>query len=603
MRQFWLLQRPIFRSSLYFRHNLTKSHYCAPIFGMTENITTPASTVKQIGDNKRLSSTVADPTKQTKAKKPKLRRYKAKKVDATSPMGVLEFEVNDLLKSQDLSREQVLNDVTAILNDKSRVDGPIVLQYHREVKNVKVLEITSNGNGLALIDNPVEPGKKQVVIIPFGLPGDMVNIKVFKTHPYYVESDLLDVIEKSPMRRDDLIRDKYFGKSSGSQLEFLTYDDQLKLKRKTIMNAYKFFAPRLVAENLLPQFGTTVASPLQFGYRTKITPHFDMPRIKEKKLTERPPLGFGQKGRPQWRKDTLHIGGHASILDIDECVLATEVLNIGLTNERRKFEEEFKNYKKGATILLRENTIILDPSKPTPEQLTEEGSRDENGNISYVEVEDEEHNVKLAKTCVTNSRQIVTEYVDGYTFNFSAGEFFQNNNAILPVITKYVRDNLQNSTKDGENESRFLVDAYCGSGLFSICSSKGVDKVIGVEISADSVSFAEKNAKANGVENCRFIVGKAEKLFESIDTASDRTSVILDPPRKGCDELFLKQLAAYNPAKIVYISCNVHSQARDVEYFLKETENGSAYQIESIRGFDFFPQTHHVESVCIMKRV
>lgn len=167
-------------------------------------------------------------------------------------MGVLEFEVNDLLKSQNLSREQVLNDVTSILNDKSSTDGPIVLQYHREVKNVKVLEITSNGNGLALIDNPVETEKKQVVIIPFGLPGDVVNIKVFKTHPYYVESDLLDVVEKSPMRRDDLIRDKYFGKSSGSQLEFLTYDDQLELKRKTIMNAYKFFAPRLVAEKLLP---------------------------------------------------------------------------------------------------------------------------------------------------------------------------------------------------------------------------------------------------------------------------------------------------------------------------------------------------------------
>ncbi|CAI1579031.1 hypothetical protein SEUBUCD646_0K02720 [Saccharomyces eubayanus] len=604
MLRFWISQKPIFRPSYCLRGIFIKNHCRTPITKMTETTTKATSTVQQqTADNKRLSSAVADPAKQKKTKKPKLRKYKAKKVDPTSPMGVLEFEVDDLLKSQNLSRDEVLNDVTAILNDTSKIDGPITVQYHRMVKNVKVLEITSNGNGLALIANPVEPEKKQVVIIPFGLPGDLVNIKVFKTHPYYVESDLLDVVETSPMRRDDLIKDKYFGKSSGSQLEFLTYDDQLKLKRNTIMNAYKFFAPKLNSEKLLPHFGTTIASPLQFGYRTKITPHFDMPRRKAKELTERPPLGFGQKGRPQWRKETLDVGGHGSILDIDECVLATEVLNKGLTNERRKFEKEFNSYKKGATILLRENTTILDPSKPTLEQLTEEGSRDENGDVSYVEVEDKEHNVKLAKTCVTNSRQIVTEYVDGYTFNFSAGEFFQNNNAILPVVTKYVRDNLQIPNKDGKNEPRFLVDAYCGSGLFSICSSKGVDKVIGVEISADSVSFAEKNAKANDVENCRFIVGKAEKLFESIDTPNDRTSVILDPPRKGCDELFLKQLAAYNPAKIVYISCNVHSQARDVEYFLKETENGSSYKIESIRGFDFFPQTHHVESVCVMTRV
>lgn len=217
---------------------------------MTETTTKETSTVQQSADNKRLSSAVADPAKQMKTKKPKLRKYKAKKVDPTSPMGVLEFEIDHLLKSQNLSRDQVLNDVNAILNDTSKVDGPITVQYHREVKNVKVLDITSNGNGLALIANPVKTEKKQVVVIPFGLPDDLVNIKVFKTHPFYVESDLLDVVEKSPMRRDDLIKDKYFGKSSGSQLEFLTYDDQLKLKRNTIVNAYKFFAPKLTSEKL-----------------------------------------------------------------------------------------------------------------------------------------------------------------------------------------------------------------------------------------------------------------------------------------------------------------------------------------------------------------
>lgn len=249
MRRFWIIRKPVFRSSFYTCNSFIKKYYYTLITTMTDNTTTTSLTVEHPGDNKRLSSSVTNSSKQ-KTKKPKLRKYKAKKVDVTSPMGVLEFEVNDLLETQNLSREQVLNDVTAILNDKLKKDGSITMQYHREVRNVRVLEITANCNGLALIDNPVELGKKQVVIIPFGLPGDVVNIKVFKTHPYYVESDLLEVVEKSPMRRDDLIKDKYFGKSSGSQLEFLTYDDQLKLKRKTISNAYKFFAPRLVAEKL-----------------------------------------------------------------------------------------------------------------------------------------------------------------------------------------------------------------------------------------------------------------------------------------------------------------------------------------------------------------
>ncbi|CCK69238.1 tRNA (uracil(54)-C(5))-methyltransferase KNAG_0C01250 [Huiozyma naganishii CBS 8797] len=577
------------------RRNWYKAQVCLRGTKISHTTNSILMSSESPNDTKRPSSAIlVNPPKQ---KKQKLKRYKQKKVDVTSPLGILQLEIDELLKENSLARENVCNDIKTILNDKT---NEIRDKYHREVSNVKVQKLTSNGDGLALIDNPVETTKKQIVIIPFGLPGDLVNVKVFKTHPYYVESDLLDVLENSPLRHNELIRDKYFGKYSGSQFEFLTYEDQLKIKQTTVANAYKFFAPRLVSEGLLPEIGTTVASPLKYNYRTKITPHFDMPR-RATTLEVRPPLGFGQKGRPKWRKETLEVGGTAPILDIDRCELATDILNIGLTNERRKFDVEFKKYKKGATILLRENTVILDPKVPTEEQLGE-GSRDINGKVSYIEVADEEHGVALAKTCVTNSTQIVTEYVDGYVFNFSAGEFFQNNDSILPIVTKYVRDNLQ-IPNSSSHDPNYLVDAYCGSGLFSVCSSKGVTKVIGVEISADSVSFAEKNAKANNVENCRFIVGKAEKLFESIDIPSDRTSVILDPPRKGCDEIFMKQLSEFHPARIVYISCNVHSQARDLEYFLKETENGKDYKVESLRGFDFFPQTHHVESVCVLSRV
>lgn len=549
---------------------------------------------------KRPLATSAKPPIIKKPKKAKLKKYKAKKVDATSPLGVLQFEIDELLEAQSLKRENVCNDVSAILNDTSTIDGPVASAYHREVKNVKVLKLGSNGDGLGIIENPVEDNKKQVVIIPFGLPGDIVDIKVFKTHPHYVESDLLAVVSSSPMRKDNLINCKYFGKCSGCQFQFLNYEQQLELKRTTISQAYKHFAPRLLGDGLLPDIDSTTGSPLKFDYRTKLTPHFDVPR-KVKVLEKRPPLGFGQKGRPKWRKSTEDAGGSSPILDIEECPIGTPIINKGMKNERDRFKKDFTKYKKGATILLRENTTLLNAIEDTKVQLTSDGSKDTDGSLSYIESQDDVNDQKLAKTCVTNTRQIVTEYIDGYTFQFSAGEFFQNNNSILPLVTKYVRENLRIANSKPEDEHH-LVDAYCGSGLFSICSSKGVNRVIGVEISADSVSFAERNAKANGIENCQFIVGKAEKLFESIDIPNNRTSVILDPPRKGCDELFLKQLAEYYPAKVVYISCNVHSQARDVEYFLKDTDKGKDYKIESLRGFDFFPQTHHVESVCVLSR-
>ena len=209
------------------------------------------------------------------------------------------------------------------------------------------------------------------------------------------------------------------------------------------------------------------------------------------------------------------------MLDIEECIIGTKIINQGMTNERARFEREFTKYNKGATILLREHTKVIDPEIPVAEQL-DDGSEDIEGKISYLQINDEENDKSLVKTCVTNTRQIVTEYINGYTFQFSAGEFFQNNNSILPSVTAYVRKNLQIEGSKPE-DPHYLVDAYCGSGLFSITSSKGVDRVIGVEVSADSVTFAERNAKANGVENCKFIVGKAEKIFGSIDTPCDRT--------------------------------------------------------------------------------
>lgn len=521
-----------------------------------------------------------------KVKQPKKykRKYKAKDVDPTAPMGVLQYEIKQILKENSLSEGLIANDMKELLNDKE-----VEQIYHRTVENVKVLKLSSNGDGLGLIPHPVNPDGKQVVIIPFGLPGDVVDIRVFKSHPLYVESDLLTVKEASKDRDDSLINCRYFGKCSGCQYQNVDYDTQLEFKRQTIINAYKHFAPKLTSGSL-PEVDKTQSSPLHYSYRTKLTPHFNVPNKIPQDYT-RPSLGFGSKGRPTWRQTD---GGDYLILDIEECAIGTSIVIQGMKNERSRFEKEFTKYKRGATILLRENTIL--PEEDGEFEVTG-GSTDPEGQISTIEVE--ANDTKLLKTCVTESRTVVTEFVNGYTFEFSAGEFFQNNNLILPIVTEYVKNNLQ-IPGSGENDENFLVDAYCGSGLFSITCLSGVSRVIGVEVSADSVKFAERNAKTNKIQNAKFIVGKAEEIFKNIDTPANRTSVILDPPRKGCDDVFLNQLSEYHPAKIVYISCNVHSQARDVEWFIHNTKFGGDYKVESVRGFDFFPQTHHVESVAVL---
>ena len=514
-------------------------------------------------------------------KRNKTKKYKNKRIDPTSPYGVLEYEIKELCEKHDLTLEDISNNMKGVLNNPSIQDS-----YHRQVEHVRILCFTSNGDGLALVPHIDESKKKQVVIVPFGIPGDEATIKIFKTHPLYAEADLLSVQSPSKLRDESLIKCRYFGKCSGCQFQDISYDEQLKIKRQTIINAFKHFAPKLTELKKLPPVLETQRSPLQYNYRTKLTPHFDISTKKTgADLEHRPNFGFGAKGRPTWRQSDF--GPTGSILDIEECDIGTQVVNIGLRNERKRLEHTYKTYEKGATILLREDTKVKDGNFELGE-----ASRDENDEISSATIQGEEQT--LVKTCVTESRQVVQEIINEFKFEFSAGEFFQNNNSILPLVTLYVKSNLLHTTPN------YLVDAYCGSGLFSITCSKNVSKVIGVEVSADSVKFARHNAQLNKIENAQFIVGKAEEIFKDIDTPADQTSVILDPPRKGCDDVFLNQLSAYNPAKIVYISCNVHSQARDVEWFLNNTENGSMYQVESIKGFDFFPQTHHVESVAVL---
>jgi tRNA (uracil-5-)-methyltransferase len=103
---------------------------------------------------------------------------------------------------------------------------------------------------------------------------------------------------------------------------------------------------------------------------------------------------------------------------------------------------------------------------------------------------------------------------------------------------------------------------------------------------------------------CQFIDADAAELFKSVKFPSDETVVVLDPPRKGCDDSFLRQLLKFRPRRVVYVSCNVHTQARDVGVLVQGVEEGGTrYTIESLRGFDFFPQTGHVEGVAVLSRV
>ncbi|CCG83857.1 protein of unknown function [Taphrina deformans PYCC 5710] len=436
----------------------------------------------------------------------------------------------------------------ALLSEQER-DVEITSFVKFEPLEVNIKCLNSSADGMGYVGG-------YTAIVPFTMAGDKVSAK-----PYYINDserillcDLESITVKADGRDEASIRCKYFGKCSGCQMQEIPYQVQLAHKRKVVEDAFENFSN--LAPDLLPVVGETIGSPIQYNYRTKITPHFDQPR-RGFALGEYPQIGFNEKGR---RK----------VMDIEECPIATEALNQGLTRERTKVLDNLKSFKRGATLLLRQHST-----------QTESG-------LSY--------------SCVSDSKDIITEYIGKYKFQSPAGAFFQNNNAIMPLLTEYVRENLlKDELTSSDHPERFLVDAYCGSGLFSITCSNGFAAVNGVEISQDSVKWAKINAQTNGIENIEFLAGSAEALFEKIKFPPAQTSMILDPPRKGCDTIFLEQLLAFSPERIVYVSCCVQTQARDIGYILNHS-SGKDYTVESIRGFDLFPNTYHVEGVCVLQK-
>ena len=479
---------------------------------------------------------------------------------------------------------------------------------------VQITELSSTGDGLGLL-----PSSDHVYVVPFTSPGDQVRAKVVHRDDQqsYTLTDFIEVIKPSPKRDDSRIKCPYFTKCSGCQLQMLSYEDQLAHKKTIIERAYANFSG--LAPNLIPLVGNTIGSPLQYGYRTKLTPHFDGPQGGRKarrqgedpKWTKVPPIGFMQKGT-RWT------------IDIEDCPIGTDAVRLGMKSERARVTRDIDQYKRGATLLLRESTErkASEPLRDTDNELENITSEhvDElpalESTITPVKQETLPSTSLLqpsvsssslgpkhvdVKTCVTDSNAITTEYVDDFVFTNKAGAFFQNNNSILPSFTQYIRDHVI-PPFGGDPPVTDLIDAYCGSGLFTITLSSLFSSSIGIDISEHSIESAHKNAVLNSIQNTKFLPATASAIFASVESHPDQTVVVIDPPRKGCDQDFLKQVLQYGPKRVVYVSCNVHTQARDVGVLVEGMTNTTRYDLESLCGFDFFPQTGHVEGVAILGR-
>ena len=362
-----------------------------------------------------------------------------------------------------------------------------------------------------------------VVMVPFVAPGELVKVRVFRNFKNYSDADLIEVVKSSPDRVDP--RCPLYTNCGGCQYQHLSYKRQLIVKTRHVEELMQKLGEIDFPVNLAH------GSPREYNYRTKITPHYNRPKNDGSQ-----PVGF------------LKYGRRDRIIDVKNCSIASDAINAALPLARDNIRRSSgkKRRQRGGTLLMRDviEGVVYDP------------------------------------------RQIVSERVGKITFQFKAGEFFQNNPFILPQLVEYV------AAEASSEGARYLIDAFCGVGLFSLSTASYFEEVAGVEISEQAVRWAQVNCTISDIKNVRFVIGKAEDIFEGLKFPAGETALVIDPPRKGCDECFRRQLMQFSPKRVIYVSCDPATQARDLKDFIK-----GGYKITQIQPFDLFPHTRHIESV------
>ncbi|KAJ7431941.1 tRNA methyltransferase [Mycena galericulata] len=474
-------------------------------------------------------------------------------------------------------------------------------QYHQELE-MQVVAICSTGSALATSS---EASRPWVVVVPFCLPGETVRVRVFRNARMHSQADLIEVVTPNPELRDDsLVKCKYFGSCAGCQYQMLSYEKQLDLKRDVVVKAYSNFSD--LSQSELPPIESTMPSPKQYDYRTKITPHFDAPTKVQRSNSSNPK---NNTDKPEWFNIGFNRVGTHKVMDIEDCPIATPIIRQTLPIVRANAIKNLYTYKRGVSLILRDS---LPPTPTTTPTRTAEPATD---------VDVLSRDLETTHICITDHRGHVRERVGSLLFEYPNGSFFQNNNSVLPSLTAYVQSRIFASSVSTEGKApTHLADAYCGAGLFAISLAPAFTRVAGIELSADSIKAATRNAALNGLpppapslENknaeISFRAGDAADIFRAVaDFPPQQTVLVIDPPRKGCDGPFIEQLLQFGCQTVVYVSCNVHTQARDVGMIVrgkvgKGGEGTGRYMLESVRGFDLFPQTAHVESVAVLRLV
>ena len=456
------------------------------------------------------------------------------------------------------------------------------------LENILITDYAAEGKSLVRHDG-------KVVFVSGAIPGDKVNIQIGKSKKDWAEGRAIKVVEPSPDRLDPFC--KHFGTCGGCKWQMLPYEKQLQFKQQEAEQNLKRIGKVEIPE-ILPIIGSEKTT----QYRNKLEFTFSNKRFLTNEEINTDAALIQQNA----------LGYHAprifdKIINITECHLLNDVNN-SIRNTIRSFAEEkgFEFYDiKNHTGWLR-NIIIR---YTTTGQLMVNLCLNHDGENDRMALLDHllsklpsittllytinpkwNDSIYDLTPVVYFGKGYVEEKLGDWKFIISPKSFFQTN-------TKQA-ENLYSVTKDfaGLTGNEIVYDLYCGTGSIGIFVSDKAKKVVGVEVIEDAIEDAKKNAALNNISHAEFFAGDVIKICnDDFFTKHGKPDVVItDPPRAGMHEKLVLKLLEMQAPKIVYVSCNTATQARDLALLSEK------YKVEKMQAVDMFPHTHHIECVVLL---
>ena len=414
------------------------------------------------------------------------------------------------------------------------------------IKDIKIIDTIQDGRGVGKKDG-------KTIFIENTIFGEVLDAEILALKKNYLEARKIQTKIQSQYYRKPPC--PYFDECGGCSIMNINYQRQIELKKNLIKNALKKSAKVEISD-------LEIIESKEFHYRNKI-------RLK-----------VDEKGNLNYLKNYSN-----QYVAIKNCLIANDLIS----NNFAEITKITKDINQNSSAKINEITIRSSNSEIL---LNLQGHFDQEC-LTYIEEKYSNHKYKInlidgKKITIISGNGYLEYNILGKKFKISALDFYQ--------VNDFQIENLYSVAKEFLGDNQKILDLYCGSATSSIAING--DNVIGVEINKNAIKDANENAKRNGLKNYKFLAQNAKYIDEKFIKNEKIDAITLDPPRAGLDKDLIKAIKDSKIQKIVYISCNPQTLARDIKRFMD-----SGYELKKIKAVDMFPQTMHVETIALIQKM